>query len=97
MIDAGTGWSPGELARGIERIEQGLAALRGQLVSRDVWEESRNVVARELIDLGAEQTRLRRDLDVKVATVEAARVVGNRWALSLAVTALIGVLALLLR
>lgn len=89
-------WTTAEMVRAIQRIEQAQASVldelrsqRHETVSRDVWEEWKRQVAIDIVNLEAEQARIRKDMRTEIAEMRAAQ----RWAVGLAVTAALGAVA----
>lgn len=93
-------WSTAEVVRAIGdmkltlgEIRSELRSQRGEYLSRDVYAsdqkslaEYKQAVAVDIVNLEAEQARIRKDLRAEVSDIRA----GQRWAIGVAVTAFIG-------
>ena len=87
-------WTQAETVRTIQRIEAGMLEIRDELrlqrrelVSRELWEEWKGQVATDIVNLEAEQARIRKDTRDELAEMRNAQ----RWAVGFALTAVIGV------
>lgn len=90
-------WSTPEMVRAITDIKRTLTEIRkelhdqrGEYLPREVYAsdqrslaEYKADVAKDVVDLGAEQARIRKDLRAEVDAIRA----GMRWGLALTVTA----------
>jgi hypothetical protein len=80
-------WAPGELVRTIKRIDESVGRIETRLtnefVRKDVWTDYKQQVAVNIIDLEAEQARIRKE---HRADLDGYRV-GQRWAVGIALTA----------